>query len=250
MPKIMGNEIEESSMFGRFGPTPFDIRFQLIGIPVIVHPAFWLLAAMFSWREQRLDLTMVGMICIFVSILVHEMGHAILQRKWGEVLDIQLHLFGGAASFIPGPGYTPLRSILVSLAGPAFGFILAGIALLVQWGAPRIDPIYEFLISDQRYEQYFMVSTSILIFLNIVWGIFNLLPLPPLDGGHVSMDVCKLISRRNGEIWAYRIAIVTAGLVILYIAKFAPHYRLVVLWCLLLGYQNWQALNQRTGKNW
>lgn len=237
-------------MFGTFGPTPFDLRFHLLRIPVVVHPTFWILAAIFSWINGRLDLTLVGMFCIFVSILVHEMGHALLQDKWGDVMAIQLHLYGGAASFIPGPGYTPLRSILVSLAGPFFGFVLAAIAWLLLRVLPEIEAVNQFFAQNQQLGLYVVVGLSITQALNIIWGIFNLLPIPPLDGGHVSLEVCQLISRRRGEIWAYRIAIVTAGLAILFIAKFAPDYNLVVIWCLFLGYQNWQALNQRTGRNW
>ncbi|MCA9041876.1 MAG: hypothetical protein KDA65_16095, partial [Planctomycetaceae bacterium] len=180
-------------MFGRFGPTQFDLRFHLLGIPVVVHPSFWLLAVLFSWWPERVDLTMIGMACIFISILIHEMGHAILQRKWGDIFNIQLHLYGGAASFIPGPGYTPRRSILVSLAGPFAGFVLAGLAWLIQWGAPQIDVIYDFLTSDRRYAEYFVHSTERLFYLNLIWGIFNLLPIMPLDGGHVSLEVCQLL---------------------------------------------------------
>ncbi|MEZ6047335.1 MAG: site-2 protease family protein [Planctomycetaceae bacterium] len=238
-------------MLGQFAPTPFDLRFHLLGIPVMVHPTFWLLGALIGWMDGHLDFTLLNVMLIFLSILVHEMGHALLQRRWGDMLYIQLHMTGGAASFIPGPGFTPKRSILVSLAGPFAGFLLAGIAhltlvILLQ----TIDQTLPFFKEHPKLTNYLFHSLVVLRRVNILWGILNLLPIIPLDGGHVSMEVSQLISRVRGDIWAYRISIVTAIVVILLSAYFHYQSQFLVIICLFLGYQNWQMLNHRTGRNW
>ena len=56
--------------------TPFDLRMHIVRIPVRVIPTFWLVAAYLGWNPDRLDLVGVWMLCMFFSILVHEIGRA------------------------------------------------------------------------------------------------------------------------------------------------------------------------------
>lgn len=64
-------------MFG-VPETPYDLRFQLLGMPVRVHPLFWLVAAMLGWRNENIPLVLIWVGCVFVSILVHEYGHGLV----------------------------------------------------------------------------------------------------------------------------------------------------------------------------
>ena len=59
-------------------PTPFDVRLVAFRIPIRVHPSFWVVSVLLSWNPDHLDLVFLWMICLFVSILVHELGHALV----------------------------------------------------------------------------------------------------------------------------------------------------------------------------
>ena len=60
-------------MFG-VSETPYDLRFHALGIPVRVHPLFWLGAALLAGRADDLAVIVIWVACVFVSILVHEYG--------------------------------------------------------------------------------------------------------------------------------------------------------------------------------
>src|SRR5260221_3686115 len=110
-------------MLGNVEPTPFDLKFSLFGIPVRVHPLFWVMAAVIGWRGKDVNLTFICVVCIFFSILIHELGHALTAQAFGWPPHIVLYSFGGYASFIPAWGHTTGRSILVLFAGPGAGFL-------------------------------------------------------------------------------------------------------------------------------
>ena len=68
-------------MLGMPEPTAYDLRFRFLGIPVRVHPLFWLVTAMLGWRGSRTSRSILIWIgCVFVSILVHEYGHGLMSR--------------------------------------------------------------------------------------------------------------------------------------------------------------------------
>ena len=67
-------------MFGNVTPTPFDLNFSLFGIPVRIHPFFWLVAILTGWNPYLPKLIVIWVACFFVSILVHEMGHALTAK--------------------------------------------------------------------------------------------------------------------------------------------------------------------------
>jgi len=120
-------------------PTRFDLRFTVARVPVRVHPLFWLVAALlgFSAGDPVFVLIWVGV--VFVSILVHEFGHAIAMRHYGESPRVVLHALGGLTIAEPTPwggrwaNVSPggRQQILISAAGPGAGFLLAGLVLIV-----------------------------------------------------------------------------------------------------------------------
>ena len=103
-------------MLGNADETEFDLRFQLFGIPVRVHPLFWLMAAFIAWYPNRLDLVLIGVLCVFVSIMIHELGHAVMFRHFGFRGEIVLYMLGGFAYLerylIPSDSRPLLRDIV------------------------------------------------------------------------------------------------------------------------------------------
>jgi Zn-dependent protease len=194
--------------------TPYDLRFRLLGFPVRVHPWFWIATVLFygdPFLKSGPEFLFVWVAVVFVSILVHELGHALAYRRFGADADIVLYTFGGlaiATHVISGRG----RRILVSLAGPVAGFALCGLVYgtnqAFEWGlsdeggAPN-GPVLRFL-----YRR--------LVWVNLVWGLFNLLPVFPLDGGQVARELCGMKWGTRGKRISLQISFVVALMVVAY----------------------------------
>ena len=62
--------------------TPYDLRFRLLGIPVRIHPMFWLIMALLGWENRNLGAVLLWVACALVSILVHEFGHGLMSKAY------------------------------------------------------------------------------------------------------------------------------------------------------------------------
>ena len=123
-------------MFMTNAPTTFDITFRLFGFPIRIHPLFWLIMALlgeFNLRNPEIgpSALVVWVICGLISIVVHELGHAFLIRRYGSPTEIILYGFGGLAA-MPYPPSKAWKRFLIALAGPVAGFILVGVLLATQ----------------------------------------------------------------------------------------------------------------------
>jgi stage IV sporulation protein FB len=212
-------------------PTPYDLRWQMFGISVRVHPVFWLVGALTGWNALELGFQylLIWIACFFVSILIHELGHVWMGLAFGSHGHIVLYGFGGLAI-----GSNDLakrwQRIAVCFAGPLAGFLLLGLLFLLLWlRDPEIFPVWVTIaksdlglpvdLVELRAQvrhivfnplEFFIVSQ--MIFINLLWGLVNLLPIWPLDGGQISRDVCEGVSRDRGFTWSLGISLVLAGL--------------------------------------
>ncbi|MEZ6059526.1 MAG: site-2 protease family protein [Planctomycetaceae bacterium] len=218
-------------MFGMAGETEFDLRFQLLGIPVRVHPLFWLMGAVMGWSPDRPDHMFLWVLAVFVSILVHEMGHAVMFRRYGYRGEIVLYMMGGYAT---GGVLPTWKNIIVCAAGPVAGFILAGLVILFG----RVAPQTLFI----QYEAA-LVLYSYLVFINIWWGLINLLPCMPLDGGQIMQSLVLRYWPRRGIEKVLWISIITAGGLALYGASIQSRYMMILFG--ILCAQHVIALNER-----
>ena len=112
-------------MLGEPPPTPADLHFRLFGFPIRVHPFFWvviLILGMGGLGGGQADPveTLIWVAVAFISILVHELGHAVLQRRYGGHPWITLYGMGGLSS-CDDCDRSPVSQILISAAGPVAG---------------------------------------------------------------------------------------------------------------------------------
>ena len=158
------------------------LRFRLFGIPFEVGPYFWILSACFgsyvAHGDHGLQLLALWVACVFVSIVVHELGHALMARRFGLVPIVRLHGLGGS-TYMPGGGLSRPQAILVTLGGP-----VAGLAL---WALTQYGIITMLGSSPVGYVTFYAVN--FLVFINLYWTLFNLLPILPLDGGQLVRNV-------------------------------------------------------------
>ena len=110
--------------------TQGDLNFVLFGFPVRVHPFFWVISLLLGISgDPKPELVLIWVAAVFVSILVHELGHAFAIRRYGGQAWITLYGMGGLASSNEA-NRTPKAQILISAAGPAAGFVLAAAVLV------------------------------------------------------------------------------------------------------------------------
>lgn len=197
-------------MFPTPEPTNYDLRFELLGIPVRISVWFWLLAAFlgFDLVERGLNYFVAWLLVVFLSVLVHEFGHAMLARAFGYHPRVLLYQFGGLAMFEPDSKFTRGKAIALSIAGPGAGFFLFGLSLLGSLLLQRFQtgmPVEVYLLLESAF------GFSILV--NLFWSVFNLLPILPLDGGNVSREICTYFSPYRGLSVAAQIGAVLAGVI-------------------------------------
>lgn len=234
--------------------TAYDLHFTLFGVPVRVHPFFWLAMLMLGpFGDPTPQTGLVWVVAAFISILMHEFGHVWAIRYYGSSAHIVLHGFGGLAIQNSTWQRDSKSQIVISLAGPIAGFLLAGtiIAGLMASGV-RVEFFNEPLPFGLMPEFsrlpgiYLNLFVFCLLYANIFWGVFNLLPIFPLDGGQVAMAFFQLHDQRDGMRRAFQLSIVTAALLLIY--ALSERQMFMAVFFGYLAYQNYQNLQQLRGR--
>ena len=257
-------------LLGEPAPTQADLHFRLFGFPVRVHPFFWIVSLVLGMGGDEADPlpTLVWVIVVFVSILAHELGHAFLQRYYGGRPWITLYSFGGLAS-CDDCDRSPSAQILISLAGPGAGFLLAVMLVAGVWLSGHaigfaasqeavdftalnverllIQPLVAFVAYFEPYEAKLLnFVIADLLQVNILWGLINLLPIYPLDGGRIARELFTLQNPRHGIVQSLQLS---AGAAVL-IAAYALLNQRIFL-CLMFGflaYGSFQTLQSYRGR--
>jgi membrane-associated protease RseP (regulator of RpoE activity) len=256
--------------------TPWDVNFAIAGFPVRIHPFFWLAAVIFGAALIRDPLGLACWIGVFlVSITIHEMGHALAFRRFGIPCHIVLYGMGGLC--IPfresyrmvSRSEFPWNSIFISFAGPLAGFILAGLVTGVVYGigvargvaAPisfHLDPyqLVDFELSRDLVGPggenlggiYGVMTIQLLLYINIFWGLINLLPVYPLDGGRIARSLFQVYSRGEPIRQSLFASLIAAAVVIAW-ALFAGHQFLAIMFA-FLAFNNYQELRVTGGEEY
>jgi len=173
-------------------------HFRIFGFPVRVRTSFLILSLLLGVMAggKPIGIAML-MVVIFVGILLHELGHALMGKAFGLEPAIELGGMGGLTYWVKGRNVTAGKSLLISLAGPAVGISIGIAAKLV----PTLpNPLFEDLISD-------------IVWVNLFWGVFNLLPILPLDGGNALRSVVQMTKLLDAELVVRIVSLLTLGLV-------------------------------------
>jgi Zn-dependent protease len=206
--------------------SPADLNFRIFDIPVRVHPLFWVMGIFIGFPSLQHGIAnlLVWVGCMFVSVLVHEFGHVVTARMFGVWSEIVLYGLGGLA-IQSSRMRNRWQHILVCLAGPGAGFLFLGLVLLcLPLAAPQewafIKNLVEYKLGLARLNIDLIPDRITLVWemfwalflFNVWWGILNLLPIWPLDGGQVSRDVFEWLMPRGGVSAALGISLVCSGL--------------------------------------
>ena len=206
------------------------IRFSIFGIPVLVHPFFWITLALIGGALGANSPDAILRVCLFllagfVSILVHELGHALTARKFGARSEIVLQAFGGYAAY-SGVRLTRPQGFMVTAAGPAVQILLGLVLMQIIPRLPEMSP----------FGVYFLHT---LVWISIVWALLNLLPVLPLDGGRM-LDSILGPERIRITLW---VTVIVASLLAI-VSWRATGRILMPIFMGMFAWQAWQALRQ------
>ncbi len=206
-----------------------SLQFRLFRIPIRIHLWFWLMALML-WtlqNEQSWSGLLIWVAVVFQGVLMHELGHALVGRAYGREPRIELIALGGVTWWEQREPLSPGRSILVSIAGPAVGIAIGSAALVI------LDLLR---LPDPSLARYAFRS---LIWVNLGWGLLNLVPILPLDGGNIVASALELVSPTRGRLLACYVSFGFIGVALVIAIRF-NQYPLVML-LILLGFSTYQA---------
>jgi len=204
------------------------IRFTILGIPVQVQPWFWITMALIggglsAGNSMEIMLVLVFIFAGFLSILTHELGHALMIRKYGLPTTIVLQAFGGLAAY-PAGRLGRKESFIVTAAGPAVQFAL-GVLLVV---LARFLPIPD--------GSLFGPFLTYLIWVSLAWSVLNCLPVYPMDGGQMLAAVLGPQRQHYVHLISAVVA-VAVGLA----GYFFLSTILLPIFMALFAWQNWQS---------
>jgi Zn-dependent protease/CBS domain-containing protein len=163
---------------------------KIFGIPVGVDYSWFLVLILFTWtfavgyyptefkNWPAIEYWVVGGITsllLFVSVLLHELGHSWVALRYKlPVHSITLFLFGGISQISAEP-VSAISEFWIAVTGPLVSFVLGGILTLLTFITTGFAPLFAVI----KY----------LAYINLILGVFNLIPGYPLDGGGVLMAI-------------------------------------------------------------
>jgi Zn-dependent protease len=206
-----------------------SIEFRLLGIPVRIHLWFWFMA-LWLWTLDRGEGwagLLVWVAVVLQGILMHELGHALAGRAFGRTPRIELVALGGITWWEQAEPMSPGRNLVVSAAGPAVGIFVGSLSLVL------MDVLQ---IPDPSLGRYLFRS---LVWVNLGWGLLNLLPIMPLDGGNIVAALFDFAAPSRGRLFASYVSFAVIGL--LFAATVAVGMYPATILLLLLGFSTYQV---------
>ena len=200
--------------------------------------------------------------------MVHEFGHALMSKVFNCSPSVVLWGMGGLC-YSQGEQQTPRQRLAVVFAGPGAGFLLFGVVVLLFWIFWESHPIDQ-CSSSAQCVGHGQCATSLrssiashvrrtrlqgslssraywfLVQINLFWGLVNLLPVWPLDGGQATQILLTFYDRSRGQRWGHVVSLLVAGAVALVVVSLTQRLFLdgfLRLFC-LVNYQVLQTLHQ------
>lgn len=207
---------------GSIGKTTIDVDFSFLILIVFF-------VAMNYNQREGIQYALIWIPVLFVSILVHELAHAAAIALFGFGSS-QIVLGGMGGVTINRRKARPWQDMLISISGPLASFGLMWGAALLFWNLPaaRTDAMLAALLPRMYLANKF-------------WGLFNLIPVPPLDGGHATRDFFRtILDERRAFVVSIWIAIVVGGGVSVFMLVGGQIFiALFIAWFVYVAVQQW-----------
>ena len=201
---------------------------EIYHIPIKLHYSLVLVFFLITWTlaygfmphyspglnpMQYWIMSIIGTVILFLSVLIHELSHSIVASRYGiKVKQIVLFIFGGVSDIEEEPKDFN-KEFKMAIAGPAVSLVLSALFAIFWW----ITTAMIMSSFDESFKTILIIINGILFyasFLNLILGIFNLIPAFPMDGGRILRSV--LFSRNKNYDKSTRIA-VRIGVIMSYV---------------------------------
>ena len=210
------------------------IFFWLLRTIVRVRYTFFLTSVLLGMRIRSFGPLLVWIVVSFLAILLHEFGHAFAARFYGQDPKIEIHGFGGVTQWAWVDELRWWQRVIISVAGPGIGFLVGGLLYLGQPLLPGFDSYLLWLAN-----RYFLWVT-------LGWGLFNLLPILPMDGGRSLSEILEhRMGQSRGRRLARQVSIGTAALAMIGGIGWGEVW--VVILCAIFAFDNYQRMRGRPG---
>jgi Zn-dependent protease len=207
------------------------LAFRILSFPVRARYSFFLVALVLgAGGRSSVGAVLVWVAVTFAAVLVHELGHALCARAFGFSPAIELHAMGGATSWLWTRRPRWFERLAASLAGPAMGFLAGGLVWLGLQGV--------FLAGSPRLVR---LAVSDFLWVSIAWGVFNLVPILPMDGGAALQALLEGALGPTRAVLAARVVSCLAGVALAVAGMWAGLTWVSVL-AALFTYDNFRAL--------
>jgi membrane-associated protease RseP (regulator of RpoE activity) len=210
-----------------------SLNFQIFNFPVRVHFSFFLVAIILGINAGNIIKIVLWVLIVFFSVLLHELGHAVAAEYYGRSPRIELYSMGGLTVSTRYSLLSYPKEILIGFAGSLAGFLLGGLLFAIASFTGAIDNEYLHFIIEQ------------LLWVNIGWGVINLIPILPLDGGSIMKNAYHWLRNPYDDRTPLIISIVFGVLAIIVVlvlmGRGGIYLALLAGW---LTYNNYLALRQ------
>ncbi len=206
------------------------IKFKFFKYPVEIDFTFLLLLLFFGQAylsAEKIPAFLELSLILFLSIFIHELGHAFMFSNYKVNSRIVLYGMGGLC--YPDRNVGHKANVFISLAGPFAGFALAGIYWLIMKYSPL--PAWNLSVEQRSF---------IIYFVTLGYGVMNLLPIYPLDGGQAFKSFLKVVKLPGAAKVAFAVSIlflVAAGAACLYYKQY--FMLIIVAWLASDNFKVW-----------
>ena len=206
-------------------------RFKVMGFHVNVRPGFLMLCAVYlllglSRKDPLWSIASFAAI-VFVSIVVHELGHALMCRRLKvRVSDVEIHGFGG---HVMSAQTTARNQFLISIAGPGAGLSI-GLPMLIPFLMMDLPPVAEVVVGQ-------------IVWVNVGWSLVNLIPMKPLDGGQAFHSIMDMYTDARQAAYITGVLGLILGIVIAVVGWQVGAVFLAIIG-VYVAYNNFQAIQR------
>jgi len=204
------------------------------GTTIHIDSSFFILIVFFlvvNYDQSRgIQYALIWIPILFLSVLIHELAHAAMIGVFG---------YGSSTIVLRGMGGVtynrrrakPWQDMLISLAGPISSF---GLMFLCQ-------SIY-YNVSAARQDPMLAVFLPFMVFANGFWGMFNLIPVAPLDGGHAVREFLNIFLRDRTSfiIYVWIAMIAGSAIAVWFFVHRSFFIALYIAWFVYMAFEQWQ----------
>lgn len=191
-------------------PSRWELHWRMLGADFRIHPFFWASSAVLGVyyyqhpTDGGWDVFVFWMLIVFVSMLLHELGHVFAARLFGVRGRVYLSGLGGRLLNLAE--LKRWQRMIVLLAGPLISLSIVGLSQAITF-----VPLPSF-ITHHGWNHAIGKLLVILAAANLWWGLLNLLPLWPLDGGQFVVEAAEGLRGPRGTPLAALLCVLVTGL--------------------------------------